>query len=163
MRRLAVLAVLAVSLAIATLTACAASGLSTKDKTKDYFNASIDPVNHTSQYLYGFQVNGAFGANAGAYGGDIAGTCCVRLPRLYRPGLTVDIDYDLTLDDGSKHNWKTRKAVPVEPFAEPGDVYVHFFPNDKIRVVVSRVYPFGKDHPIPRPVDPNLRRGEVRE
>lgn len=157
------LTVIITNLAMAALTACASSDLSTKDKNKDYFNASIGPVNHTSQYLYGFQVNGAFGANAGAYGGDIAGTCCVRLPRLYRPGLTVDIDYDLTLDDGSKHNWKTRKAVPVDPYTEPGDVYVHFFPNDQIRVVVSRAGPGSSQHPIPRPVDPGERRGGVRQ
>ncbi|WP_152548441.1 DUF3304 domain-containing protein, partial [Cupriavidus sp. SK-4] len=101
---------------------------------------------------------GALGANASAYGAAGAGTCCVRLPRAYRPGLTVDVKYDLTLDDGSRHNWKTKKGVPVEPYTKLGSVYVHFFPNDEIRVVVTDVYPFGKDHPIPFPADPNLHR-----
>ncbi|WP_181925839.1 DUF3304 domain-containing protein [Cupriavidus taiwanensis] len=144
---------LAASLAIAALTACAASGLPTKDKTKDYFNASIGPVNHTDQFLYMFSIEDSTSAGARAYGWRNAGSCCVRLPRVYRPGLTVDIDYDLTLDDGSKHNRKTRKAVPVEPYAEPGDVYVHFFPDDQIRVVVSLAGPSSSKHPIPRPVD----------
>jgi len=156
------LAMLAAGLAVVMLSGCAGSGVSTRDNDRAYINASIGPVNHTDQFLYGFRVNGAFGANANAYGGGLAGTCCVRLPRVYRPGLTVDIDYDLTLDDGSKHNWKTKIGVPVEPYTEPGDVYVHFFPNDQIRVVVSNPGPRSSKHPIPRPVNPNQQRGDVR-
>ena len=152
---------IAICLVSTVLAACAGSngGLSTRDDDKRYINASIGPVNHTGQFLYGFTVNGQFGANARAYGADIASTCCVRLPRVWRPGLTVDIRYDLTLDDDSKHNWKTKKGVLVEPYTKPGDVYVHFFPNDEIRVVVTNVYPFGDAHPIPFPVNPNKKRG----
>ncbi|WP_439685837.1 Lipoprotein [Cupriavidus oxalaticus] len=150
------------ALALTLLSACASGGLSTRDNDDSYINASIGPVNHTSQFLYGFYVNGAFGANARAYGWDYAGTCCVRLPRVWRPGLTVDIRYDLTLDDGARHNWQTKKGVPVEPYAEVGDVYVHFFPNDEIRVVVSNPGPRSSLHPIPFPVDPNRQRGSKR-
>ncbi|WP_454766709.1 DUF3304 domain-containing protein [Cupriavidus campinensis] len=145
------------------ISACASGGLSTRDADKTYFNASIGPVNHTGQFLYGYRVNGTFGANARAYGWDIAGTCCVRLPRVYRPGLTVDITYDLTLDDGSKHNWKTKTAVPIEPYIEPGSLYVHFFPNDQIRVVVSNWDPNGKGHPIPHPVNPAWKQEKERQ
>ena len=130
---------LVVSTVIAMLAACASHGLSTRDDDKAYFNASLGGVNHTGQYLYGFSVNGAFGGNAREYGGGNAGVCCVRLPEVYRPGLSVDIKYDLTLEDGSKHNWKTQKGVPVEPYTEPGSLYVHFFKNDNIRVVVSSI------------------------
>ncbi len=143
------------------LAACASNsgGLSTRDADKAYINASIGPVNHTSQYLYGFTINGAFGANARAYAWRNAGTCCVRLPRIWRPGLTVDIQYDLLINDGKDDNWKTKKGVPVEPYTKPGDVYVHFFPNDEIRVVVSNWDPDGEGHPIPYPVNPNGKRG----
>ncbi|MFJ4290147.1 DUF3304 domain-containing protein [Cupriavidus sp. NPDC089707] len=143
------LSLLFAMLALTPLSACASGGLSTRDDDKSYINVSRGPVNHTDQFLYGFYVNGAFGANARAYGWDIAGTCCVRLPRVWRPGLTVDIEYDLTLNDGSEHNWKTKKGVPVEPYMKPGSVYVHFFPNDVIRVVVSNWDPNGEGHPIP--------------
>ncbi|WP_198173384.1 DUF3304 domain-containing protein [Cupriavidus sp. USMAA2-4] len=152
---------IAVCLVSTLLTSCASNsgGLSTRDADKAYINASIGPVNHTSQFLYGFTVNGQFGANARAYGADIASTCCVRLPRVWRPGLTIDIRYDLTLDNGSKHNWKTKKGVPVEPYTEPGSVYVHFFPDDQIRVVVTNWAPNAAEHPIPFPVNPNKKRG----
>ncbi|WP_454764972.1 DUF3304 domain-containing protein [Cupriavidus campinensis] len=154
---------LVAALAVLLISACAGSGLSTRDDDKKYFNASIGPVNHTDQYLYGFRVNGAYGANASAYGGDIAGTCCVRLPVVYRPGLTVDITYDLLINNGKDDNWKTKTAVPVEPYSEPGSLYVHFFPNDQIRVVVSNWYPSGKGHPIPRPVNPEWNREKERQ
>jgi len=154
---------LAAALSVLLLSACAGSGLSTRDDDTKYFNASIGPVNHTGQFLYGYGVNGAFGANARAYGADIAGTCCVRLPRIWRPGLTVDVTYDLTLDDGSKHNWQTKNGVPVEPYGELGSLYVHFFPNDEIRVVVSNWDPNGEGHPIPFPINPARKRDEVRQ
>ncbi|WP_084085020.1 DUF3304 domain-containing protein [Cupriavidus sp. USMAA2-4] len=147
------------------LASCASNsgGLSTRDDDKRYINAAIGPVNHTGQFLYGFTVNGQFGANARAYGADIASTCCVRLPRVWRPGLTIDIRYDLTLDNGSKHNWKTKKGVPVESYTEPGDVYVHFFPNDEIRVVVSNPGPRSTLHPIPYPTRPYDPTGDKRQ
>ena len=147
------------------LAACASNsgGLSTRDADKAYINASIGPVNHTSQYLYGFTINGAFGANARAYAWRNAGTCCVRLPRIWRPGLTVDIQYDLLINDGKDDNWKTKKGVPVEPYTEPGDVYVHFFPNDEIRVVVSNPGPRSTLHPIPYPTRPYDPTGDKRQ
>ncbi|WP_439685839.1 Lipoprotein [Cupriavidus oxalaticus] len=150
------------ALALTLLSACASGGLSTRDNDDSYINASIGPVNHTSQFLYGFYVNGAFGANARAYGWDYAGTCCVRLPRVWRPGLTVDIRYDLLINDGKDDNWKTKKGVPVEPYTKPGSVYVHFFPNDEIRVVVTNWAPNADEHPIPLPIDPNRQRGSKR-
>lgn len=148
-------------LTLALLSACASSsgGLSTRDDDKRYINASLGSVNHTGQYLYGFYVNGQYGANASKYGGGNAGMCCVRLPRVWRPGLTVDIQYDLLINDGKDDNWKTKKGVPVEPYEKPGDMYVHFFPNDEIRVVVSLAGPSGSQHPIPYPVNPNKNRG----
>jgi len=145
------------------LSACADNGgLSTRDDDKRYFNASLGAVNHTNQFLYEFSVNGAFGRNADVYGGGIAGTCCVRLPRVWRPDLTVDIKYDLLINDGKDDNWKIKKGVLVEPYTKAGDVYVHFFPNDQIRVVVSLSGPSGSKHPIPYPVDPKRQRGEGR-
>ncbi|WP_454726128.1 MULTISPECIES: DUF3304 domain-containing protein [Cupriavidus] len=153
------LAMLAAGVAVVMLSGCAGSGLSTRDDDKAYVNASIGPVNHTDQFLYMFSVGRVTSAGARSYGWRNAGSCCVRLPRVYRPGLTVDIDYDLLINDGKDDNWKTKTGVPVEPYAEPGDVYVHFFPNDQIRVVVSNPGPRSSKHPIPRPVDPNRQRG----
>ncbi|MFJ4290146.1 DUF3304 domain-containing protein [Cupriavidus sp. NPDC089707] len=156
------LSLLIAMLALALLSACASGGLSTRDDDKSYINVSLGAANHTGQYLYGFTVNGAFGANVREYGAAGPGTCCVRLPRVWRPGLTVDIEYDLLINDGRDDNWKTKKGVPVEPYTKPGSVYVHFFPNDVIRVVVSNWYPNGEGHPIPFPVNPNKQRRSDR-
>ncbi|NMM25760.1 MAG: DUF3304 domain-containing protein [Glaciimonas sp.] len=40
------------------------------------------------------------------------------------------------------------KIVEVEKYDRPGSIYMHFFPNDKVRVVVS-IYPgYSSAHPI---------------
>ena len=83
----------------------------------------------------------------------------MRLPRVWQPGLTVNVDYDLLINDGKDDNWKTKKGVPVEPYEKPGSVYVHFFPDDVIRVVVSNPGPRSTLHPIPFPVDPARKSG----
>lgn len=35
-------------------------------------------------------------------------------------------------------------------------MYLHFFPSEKVRVVVSPFYGASPKHPIPRPVKPGL-------
>ena len=156
---------IAVCLVSTLLAACAGSsgGLSTRDDDKRYLNVSLGGVNHTGQYLYSFSVNGYFGGNVNKYAGGSAGICCVRIPRIWRPGLTVDIQYDLLINDGKDDNWKTKKGVPVEPYTEPGSVYVHFFPNDEIRVVVSNPGPRSTLHPIPYPTRPSDPTGDKRQ
>jgi len=154
---------LAAALSVLLLSACAGSGLSTRDADTKYFNASIGPVNHTDQYLYMFSVGKKTSVGAGAYGSRNAGSCCVRLPVVYRPGLTVDVTYDLLINDDKDDNWKTKTGVPVEPYSEPGSLYVHFFPNDQIRVVVSRPGAWSTKHPIPHPINPDQKRDEVRQ
>ncbi|WP_454763000.1 DUF3304 domain-containing protein [Cupriavidus campinensis] len=154
---------LAAAFSMLLLSACTGSGLSTRDADTTYFNASIGPVNHTDQYLYMFSVGKTSSVGASAYGSRNAGSCCVRLPVVYRPGLTVDITYNLLINDGKDDNWKTKIGVPVEPYTESGDLYVHFFPNDRIRVVVSLSGASGSKHPIPYPVNPNQERGDVRK
>lgn len=47
-----------------------------------------------------------------------------------------------------------KKTVEVEKYDEPGDIYLHFFPDDVIRVVVTNVGPRHPTHPIPLPVKP---------
>ena len=41
-----------------------------------------------------------------------------------------------------------RAQVPVESYMDTGDFYVHFFPNGRVRIVVSNFSPDSKQHPI---------------
>jgi len=45
---------------------------------------------------------------------------------------------------------RKEKIVEVEKYDEPGSIYLHFFPNDEVRVVVSNAAGYGDKHPIPR-------------
>ncbi|MES2127137.1 MAG: DUF3304 domain-containing protein [Pseudomonadota bacterium] len=88
--------------------------------------------------------------------------CCMRLPKEWHPGMTVDLRWEISdwsqadpqqIDAGdlsSVTNGGIYKAiVPIEKYTTPGDIYVHFFLDKKVRIVVSNVLPESKRHPIP--------------
>ncbi|GJI97349.1 hypothetical protein RugamoR57_40670 [Duganella caerulea] len=51
------------------------------------------------------------------------------------------------MPEGHQHIVK-EKIVEVEKYEETGSIYMHFFPNDEVRVVVSRFAPSSSEHPI---------------
>lgn len=62
------------------------------------------------------------------------------------------------MPDGTKHNYK-RRLVDVEQYNGPGSVYLHFFADDQVRVVVT---PYGvpsPTHPVQRPQKPTSLLG----
>ena len=65
--------------------------------------------------------------------------------------MNVLVQWDMPI--GHTHVVK-EKVVEVEKYDETGDIYMHFFPNDEVRVVVSWVGPRNPRHPIPLPVEP---------
>lgn len=110
--------------------------------------------------IYQFYLAGASaGSNVGwSGGGDY--TCCVIIPRQWRPGTFVDVRWEV-------HDWRNEKAeevergenrslvpsryharVQIERYDVPGSVYVHFFKGGKVRLVSSMVAVNSKDHPV---------------
>lgn len=106
-------------------------------------------------------VNGQWGGNAGRGGGGGGYVCCVMLPEVWRPGLVAKVKWRV-LDWRQENTNETKVGIlksildegkyvataPVEYYAEPGDLYVHFFPHGKVRVVSSLYSPSGEKHPI---------------
>ncbi|MGO4815758.1 DUF3304 domain-containing protein [Cupriavidus sp. 2MCAB6] len=135
------------------LAGCAGgSGIST-DRSDKFVYASLGAVNHTGNYMDWVSIDGVPSHNMRAYGSANAGTCCVGVPRIYRPGLQVTVKWKAR--DGAKILYGS-KVVEVEPYAEAGTIYAHIYPNDVVRVVVSARYDaHSPNHPIPYPVDPN--------
>lgn len=113
--------------------------------------ADIGIVNHTGNFIYSAFVNGSGGANMGRWGAGMPDVCCTSIPRIWHPGIKVLVSWDMP--EGHKHVIK-EKMVEVEKYAEPGSVYLHFFPDDEVRVVVSNYPGPGPNHPIPPPKDP---------
>lgn len=131
------------------LNACA---ITQQDRTETY-GASIGIVNHTNNYIYATQVAGAGGGHAGRLHAGIANVCCVMLPVKWRSGLRVKVEWDMP--EGTKHVWR-EKIVEIEEYETPGSVYLHFFPNDEVRIVVTKWAGGAPEHPIPPPVKPSL-------
>lgn len=134
-------------------------------------NASMGGIDHLADNLSvnDFWVNGAAGFQAGS---GNAGAPSPALPEKWHPGLTAHVVWyvrDWEHDTSSKHE----ADVPVDPYTEDGNVWVHFLANGTVRVVVSNVgprsptYP-GPHDPIPQkePWDmypPRIAYGDVNE
>ncbi|MDB5802342.1 MAG: hypothetical protein JWL63_3281 [Rhodocyclales bacterium] len=129
------------------LTSCAAFE---KKESPDAV-AQVGIVNHTGKFIYSASVDGSGGGTMSAWGAGVAGVCCTSIPRVWHPGMKVLVRWDMP--DGHTHIVK-EKIVEVEKYDEPGSIYMHFFPNDEVRVVVSWVGPRNPKHPIPPPVKP---------
>ncbi|MBS1161667.1 MAG: hypothetical protein H6R15_4086 [Proteobacteria bacterium] len=85
------------------------------------------------------------------WGAGGANICCATIPRVWYPGMKVSVRWDMP--DGHTHNVK-EKIVDVEKYDKPGSVYIHFFPNEEIRVIVTSIAGWSQEHPIPPPVKP---------
>ncbi len=71
--------------------------------------------------------------------------CCASIPRVWYPGMKVLVRWDMPV--GHEHIVKT-KIVEVEKYETTGSIFMHFFPNDEVRVVVSPFEPSSSEHPI---------------
>ncbi|MET3134202.1 hypothetical protein AAKU55_004497 [Oxalobacteraceae bacterium GrIS 1.11] len=109
-------------------------------------NAQVGIVNHTGKYIYSATVDGSGGGNMSKWGAGGADVCCASIPRVWHPGMKVLVRWDMP--EGHTHIIK-EKIVEVEKYDEPGDIFMHFFPTDEVRVVVSVVGPQNPSHPIP--------------
>jgi hypothetical protein len=106
---------------------------------------SLSGIDHLPDHLsvQDFYVDGTPGAQAGQGGSSL---CCTRLPRVWRPGLTVEVRWNVT-------NWRDctgtdlAKRVQVERYDQLGQMWVHFLADGSVRVASSNYYPEGANHP----------------
>lgn len=127
-------------------------GLLTKKVVDERATAQVGIVNHTGNFIYsasfsGDEVRGGGGGGMSRWGAGGAEICCTSIPRVWHPGIKVKVYWDMP--DGHTHIPK-EKIVEVEKYDEPGDIYLHFFPNDEVRVVVSNAAGYSDKHPILR-------------
>jgi hypothetical protein len=130
------------------LTGCASSYTEGAGKT---VGAMVGIVNHTDRYIASASVNGAGGANMTEYGAGGASVCCAVIPAVWYPGMKVEVRWNMPI--GRTPVVKV-KEVEVEKYDEPGSIYLHFFPEDRVRVIVTRYGGASTKHPIPAPVAP---------
>ena len=126
-------------------------------------STSYVAYNHTDEGIVSIIVNGEGGilhAEPQSGGGQM---CCVILPKKWRPGLTARIkwrvDGDWLKDETGKEiirngkrvyvpaPWKERTVEVPKYEREMGWFYIHFLPNDEVKVAVTRYGPGRAEHP----------------
>ena len=139
------------------LTACSAK----EDGKPDTMSGgSVVGVNYTGEGIQWFLVDGSGGGGVNRYG--ISGNvCCAMYPKQWTPALKATVKWERS--DGREPDgkrWKLKlveKIVSIEKYAEGGDVYVLFLPNDEVRVYISNVGVKNKAFPgnLGIPTDPD--------
>jgi hypothetical protein len=108
---------------------------------------SLTAYNHgrTHDIEY-FTVNGPGGVGL-RRGGRSGETCCIVIPNKWRPGLKTSVtwSYISPNDKESEVMPVITREVEFQKYSEPNAVQVHFYENDKVKIVVSRCSP---EHPF---------------
>ncbi|MDK6078242.1 DUF3304 domain-containing protein [Massilia varians] len=133
--------------------------LHARPKGSDRMPASIVGVQHlgSDHLIHEFYVNKGYYGNVGEGGGGGSFTCCVTLPKRWYPGLKADIRWEAyriikPTDPAEEETVESagiyRAQVPVEAYQHSGSFFVHFFPNGRVRIVVSPFDHTADEHPI---------------
>lgn len=133
-----------------------------KDEDNEKIGVMITGVHHLGSKfnIADFYVDGYSGGNVGMNGGGGSLVCCSALPRKWRPGLVMKVRW--SVNDWSKSvkseidagNYKSVSfanfvaMVPVEKYDEVGNLYPHFFPNGKVRLISSNYPVSNPKHPV---------------
>jgi hypothetical protein len=145
------------------------------DAHEKYVGGNVRAVNHTQGAINWMSING-YGVDGG--GGSV---CCVSLPLLWRPGLQVDVEWEVDPEPRAKikrlpvgfgfdeaawaeHAAKFRrlkKTVEVEPWlgTESCEMQVHFFVCDRVVVTTMCMVSGHPDYPYesgPRTKEPEV-------
>lgn len=135
----------------------------------DTVGVSYAAYNHTDEHIVSIVINGRGGIlDASAHGAG-GGVCCVVLPKKWRPGLMAKIEWQmdghwLRDDKGSyvlrgqdkvfvEGIWK-EKTVEVPRYDSNkgmGRFFIHFFPDDEVKVLVNLYDAGHPNHPYPSP------------
>ena len=135
----------------ALLLACAMAACAA-DTSKDGIGVGITGIDHLDDHLsvQNFWVQNYWGGPAGK-GGRTA--CCAILPRKWQKGMEVRIRWEVA--DWKSSRWACYvRDVPVEPYEEVGQLWVHFMKDGSVRAVSSNYAPEAKDYPGPHDVIP---------
>lgn len=112
----------------------------------------ISCVTHGTGYIHSFYmeepgVNNQPGRRQKYGGTNCGGTIAAGypLPEKWYAGMTVKVRWNRPID--GEDSWY-EKTTNIMRYTEVGNVYVHFFPGDQVRVVSALPYPESPLHPI---------------
>jgi Protein of unknown function (DUF3304) len=135
---------------------------------------SVIGVNHTNVDIIEVSPTGGRGGVVTAYAHGTSGNvCCTTIPTRWRPDLTATIAWqdgsvekldsngNIVLNNGKAiliAQPRKSKTVPIPKYESAEDLWIHFFPNDEVKLVVSKYGPGHPKHGLPSPYIPGLSR-----
>jgi hypothetical protein len=109
----------------------------------DTGTGSIVGVNYTANGIQWFRIDEAYGSSLGSYRGGGGYVCCMKYPKTWSPSFKVTVKWERSdglEPDGVRFRIKgIERVVNVEKYDAAGNVYVLFFPDDVVKIFVSRV------------------------
>ncbi|WP_038489947.1 DUF3304 domain-containing protein [Collimonas arenae] len=116
--------------------------------------------------ISGFSINGGSGRNLDPGTGGPGGSCCIEIPKHWRPGLKAKViwGYDTKQTDPRTPPPSQEAEVDIPEYTPEnlGAAQVHFYPNHRIKVVISKYYlgspkyPMSPEDMLPWTVDQSL-------
>jgi hypothetical protein len=139
---------------VAVLTACNATAPVTEAKKEEPYvhisreYVSISCVTHGTGYIYSFAIEEP--VHSGPLGGRMAGGASCggliaagyALPKTWYPGMKVKVRWK-----PNGREW-VEKTTNIMRYEKVGNIYVHFFKNDQVRVVAANSNGASPHHPI---------------
>ncbi|XQA63140.1 DUF3304 domain-containing protein [Xanthomonas sacchari] len=129
----------------------------------DRLPASVTGYNHMSDWsIERFTVDGASGPNLSPEEGGGGGSCCASIPRRWHPGMKVKIQWTYDTTQNGPQPPSPQEAIvdlPQYP-SQGGDIQVHFYPDHKVKVVISE---YGIGHPLYPMSEEDKRPWETRK
>lgn len=124
------------------LTAAAASeaDAETRSVTSDSVNYTLDLAMEYT--LYDLSKTPPQAVGGGIVDSLVAGGqkgCCLSLPKTWRPGMKVRLDWSES--DRERIYEQRTKELEIPRYDQPADLYVVFYPNHEVEVVVSPAEP----------------------
>ncbi len=135
---------------------------------------SVIGVNHTDIDIIEVSPTGGRGGIVSAYPHGTSGNvCCITIPTKWRPDLTATIAWqnasiakldssgNRVLIDGKAiliEQLRKSKTVPIPKYESAEDLWIHFFPNDEVKLVVSKYSPGHPKHGLPDPELPGISK-----
>jgi hypothetical protein len=121
------------------------SACSEESASEESATTSVDLTgyNHTVKGIgrYSVSVDGKSGTEAGYLGPGQGGggyTCCVSVPSVWRPGMTVIVHMTTTGEHGEEKTITRVVGVPKYDSRDVGFVAVHFLYSGEIKVFVTK-------------------------
>lgn len=132
-------------------------------------SVSLRGYNHMKVLaISSFTVNGGAGPNVDTESGG-GETCCVSIPKRWRPGLKAKVSWSYDQNDDVKTPLPPDQEAEVDipEYHSVGAVQVHFYEKHKIKIIVSRCSPRHPFYPMDAtdraPWEPSGTKEDARE